>query len=475
MSPAVKSAAATQMLPRLVWDDPRVHLLDDVWLLTIFAILIAIGLPWFVNGFELQLGAASCGLLALGAIHIVFTLLAEPTLSPTPWRQRALTLAHLLGVAAIGFIWQHAGGLQNPLFLAVFALPVIGAIFLSRWQPYLTALIAMAAVLGAAFFQVPELRWHVSGLGAAGAWLAALFDVSAVSAGSVGVPFSGFYAPARYFIVQLEVFAVLLFACAVAAEYLGTIFERLYLHVRVAREEAARGQELWAMLIEQLPLPALLVDADTLQVVCASEQATQTFCGTEVPIAGRPLFDAIRLSYPETVQDMIVEDGGVVPQVVVRVGKEFRVAQIHVHHLAQKGRRFALLLIADTTEAFAVKAGLDAAEHAALIVDGRGQILALNKPAAGLFASAAIGTNAATLVPQSASGGPWWDPGVAGRRKMHVEISPRIYQVTSSAVVLPGEEQPIYVIAFLPVAKTDPSDQTADDLTMGTRMLVRIR
>jgi len=369
MSRTVRTDAATQMLPRLVWDDPRVHLLDDVWLLTIFAILIAIGLPWFVNGFELQLGAASCGLLALGAIHIVFTTLAQPALSATQWRQRALTLAHLSGVAVIGFIWQHAGGLQNPLFLAVFALPVIGAIFLSRWQPYLTALIAMAAVLAAAFFQVPELRWYVSGLGPAGVWLAALFEVPA---GSVAVPFSGFYAPARYFIVLLEVFAVLLFACAVAAEYLGTIFERLYLHVRVAREEAARGQELWAMLIEQLPLPALLVDADTLQVVCASELATQTFCGSEVPIAGRPLFDALRLSYPETVQDMIVEEGGVVPQVVVRVGKEFRVAQIHVHHLAQKGRRFALLLIADTTEAFAVKAALDAAEHAELIADGRG-------------------------------------------------------------------------------------------------------
>jgi hypothetical protein len=468
----VKPNEATQMLPRLVWDDPRVHLLDDVWLLTIFAILIAIGLPWFLSGFEFQLGAASCGLLALGAIHMVFTALAEPRLSLTPWRQRALTLAHLLGVVVIGFIWQHAGGLQNPLFLSVFALPVIGAIFLSRWQPYLTALIAMAAVLAGAFTQVPELRWYVSGLGAAGAWLAGLFDGQAAS---VGVPFSGFYAPASYFIVLLEVFAVLVFACAVASEYLGTIFERLYLHVRVAREEAARGQELWAMLIEQLPLPALLVDADTLQVVCASELATQAFCGAETPIAGRALFDAIRLSYPETVQELIDEEGGVVQQAVVRVGNEVRVTQIRVHHLAQKGRRFALVLIVDTTEAFAVKAGLDAAEYAALIVDGRGQVLAFNKPAAGLFAGAAIGINAATLVPQSASGGPWWDPGVSGRRKMHVEISPRIYQVTSSAVVLPGEEEPIYVIAFLPVAKAELPDQAADDLTMGTRTLVRIR
>jgi hypothetical protein len=175
------------------------------------------------------------------------------------------------------------------------------------------------------------------------------------------------------------------------------------------------------------------------------------------------------------VQELILGEGGVVQQAVVRVGSDFRVTQMRVHHLAQRGRRFALVLIADTTEAFAVKAALDVAEHAALIVDRRGQVLAFNKPAAGLFAGAAIGINAASLVPQSGSGGPWWDPGVAGRRKMHVEISPRIYQVTSSAVVLPGEEEPIYVVAFLPVAKADLAAQAADDLTMGTRMLVRTR
>jgi hypothetical protein len=468
----MKANDVTQLLPRLVWDDPRVHLLDDVWLLAIFAILIAIGLPWFLSGFEFQLGAASCGLLALGAIHILFTAMAEPRRPLTLWRHRALTLLHVAGVLVIGFIWQHAGGLQNPLFLSVFALPVIGAIFLSRWQPYLAALAAMAVVLAGAFVQVPELRWYASGLGAGGAWLASLFDGAAAS---VSVPFAGFYAPASYFIVLLEVFAVLLFACAVAAEYLGTIFERLFLHVRVAREEAARSQELWAMLIEQLPLPAVLVDADTLQVVCASELATQAFCGADAPIAGRHLFDAMRLAYPETVQELILGEGGVVQQAVVRVGSDFRVTQMRVHHLAQQGRRFALLLIADTTEAFAVKAALDVAEHAALIVDRRGQVLAFNKPAAGLFAGVAIGINAVSLVPQSGSGGPWWDPGVAGRRKMHVEISPRIYQVTSSAVVLPGEDEPIYVIAFLPVAKADLAAQAADDLTMGTRILVRTR
>lgn len=32
---------ATELLPAPSWSDPRVHLLDDTWLLTIFAILLA--------------------------------------------------------------------------------------------------------------------------------------------------------------------------------------------------------------------------------------------------------------------------------------------------------------------------------------------------------------------------------------------------------------------------------------------------
>ncbi|HEY1726202.1 MAG TPA: hypothetical protein VGF89_12315 [Steroidobacteraceae bacterium] len=468
----MRTSDATQLLPRLTWDDPRVHLLDDIWLLSIFAVLVAVALPWFLSGFAVQVLPVACGLLALGAIHMVFTSLAEPARPAGPWRHRCLSLLHLLGVLVIAFIWQRAGGLQNPAFLTVFALPVIGAIFLSRWQPYLTGLVALVGVLAGAYAEIPELRWYVSGLGPAGAWLAAQFDHPG---SSLSVPFAGFYAPAGFFLVVLEVFAVLLLACAVAAEYLGTVFERLYLHVRVAREEAARGQELWAMLIEQLPLPAVLVDTDTLNTVCASELALQRYCAPGATVAGRPVFDSIRLSYPEVVQELIGGEDGLVPQAVIRVGSDIRIAQVQVHHVSQRGRRFALILIEDTTEAFAVKAGLDAAEHAALVLDARGKLLSFNRPAAGLFPGIAAGISAADLITQPASTGPWWHPGVSGRRRMHLEIAPRIYQVTSSAVALSGEEESIYVIAFLPIAKAELADQGAADSTMGTRILGGIR
>ncbi|MGH8231753.1 MAG: hypothetical protein ACRESY_08030 [Steroidobacteraceae bacterium] len=468
----MRTTEATQLLPRLTWDDPRVHLLDDIWLLSIFAILVAIGLPWFLSGFAVQVLPVACGLLALGAIHMVFTTLADPDRPAGAWRHRSLSLLHLLGVLVIAFIWQRAGGLQNPAFLSVFALPVIGAIFLSRWQPYLTAVVALIGVTAGAYAEIPELRWYLSSLGATGAWLAAQFDHPA---SSLTVPFAGFYAPAGYFLVVLEVFAVLLLACAVAAEYLGTVFERLFLHVRVAREEAARSQELWAMLIEQLPLPAVLVDTDTLNIVCASELALQRFCAPDTAIAGRPLLEAIRLSYPEVVQELIVGEDGLVPQAVIRVAGELRITQVQVHHVSQRGRRFALILIEDTTEAFAVKAGLDAAEHAALVLDGRGKVLSFNRPAAILFAGIAAGVNAADLIMQPGATAAWWHPGVSGRRRMHLEIGPRIYQVTSSAVALSGEDESIYVIAFLPIAKAELADQAAADSTMGTRILGAIR
>src|SRR5882724_1133918 len=214
--------------------------------MTIVAILVATGVPWFASGFEVNIGMASWGLLALGGLHVAFTMLAYPARIHGRWRDRTLTLLDILGVILIAFIWQHVGALQNPMFLFVFALPVVGAIFLSRWHPYLIAAISIIAVAVVALSQAPELRWYAS--------------------------------------VLLEVFAILLLACAVAAEYVGTIFERLNAHIVMARTEAERGQEMWAGLIERLPLPALLIDPDSMRIVASSEFATIYLRAGELPI-----------------------------------------------------------------------------------------------------------------------------------------------------------------------------------------------
>ena len=443
----------TQLIHAPTWSDPRIHLLDDTWLLTIFAILLATVVPWLVSALDINFVAACLGLLALGAIHIAFTVVGKP--ARIGERRPVLTLLHVAGIVVVGFIWLNAGGLQNPSFLMVFALPIVGAIFLSRWQPYLMALVAIIVTGVVALAQAPELRWYVPGLNTIGASLAVVLGQQGAAASS---PFPGFYAPSAFYAVLLQVFAILMFACAVAAEYLGTIFERLHSHVDVARAEAERGQEFWTTLIEAMPFPALLVDSDTMQVVCASTRASRFQSGES--ISGRTLFETIRFSYPEMVQELITGNGGIVPLSIVKVDDRLRATEVVVRHLTQTGRRFALVVIQDKTEEFTAHAALDVSGQAMLVVDSQGRLLSFNKPAQALFAALDKDADASQILSLGGMPPRWWEPGLTGRRKMHIEIGPRVYQVTCSATPLPGEDERLYIVAFLPMGRAAIGDRS---------------
>jgi PAS domain-containing protein len=457
----MKSLDSTQLLPQPTWNDPRVHLLDDLWLLAIFAILFAAGLPWLVSSFDIQLGPALLGLLGLAGIHVGFTLLTAPAPGIHRGRKLALTILHAVGVVVIAIMWHYAGGIHNPAFLLVFALPVVGAIFLSRWQPYAIALLAILAVAAVALIESPELRWYASGLVPQPSWLTPLLG----GASGETEPFPGFYAPPGYFLVLLEVFSVLMVACAFAAEYLGTVYDRLHTDLAAARAEVGRGRELWANLIEELPLPAMLVDCRTLQVV--SESVELAAVSTDgAPATGRKLTEAVHFTYPELVEELVNGMGGTAQQVVIQRGGELSLTRVRVQHIPYKGRRLALLLIEEMTEAFAVRSALDVAEQAIVVVDSRDRVLAFNRPALALFSATRVGADAAALLSQPEVPPRWWEPGLTGRRKMHLRISPRVFQVTSTAVALPGEQERLCVVAFLPIARAE----TLDAPILGARL-----
>jgi PAS domain-containing protein len=443
---------ATQVIAPLNWSDPGIHLLDDTWLLTIFAVLLATALPWLVSGFDVNFVAASLGLLVLGTIHFGFSTLGKR--SRRGERRGVLSTLHIAGVFTVGFIWVNVGGLQNPAFLIVFALPVVGAIFLSRWQPYAMALIAIVLAAAVAIAQVPELRWYEPSLGTLGAWLSSAFNTDAGA-----VPFRGFYAPSAYYIVLLQVFAILLLAAAVASEYLGTILERLRVNLDVARGEAESSQVFWSTLLEDLPVPAFLVEPETLHIVCSSERARE-FCNTP-PAQNRSLLETVRFSFPDMIQQLITADGGIAPLSMIHLGDRLLATEVRVRHTSQQGRRLTLVTIQDKTDEFTMRAALDVIGQAALIIDNNGRIIEFNKPSLALFAGLQKDTDAGSLLSLQGMQERWWEPGISGRRKMHVEISPRIYQVATSVLPLPGEDEQLYVVTFLPVARAAIGDTTA--------------
>jgi PAS domain-containing protein len=462
----VSDRDATQLLSRPVWRDPRIHLLDDLWLLTIFAVLVATLLPWLVSGLAIDLIAAAGALVVLGAIHVALAALGARATGASGRRRRLLGVLHLLGVLTMAYVWHHAGGLQNPLFLAVFALPIVGSIFLSRWHPYLVAVTCVIVVALIAAIEAPELRWYVPGIDAAAASLEKLLGRG--NAGG-GLPFAGFYAPSDYYLVLLEAFAIVMLACAVAAEYLGTVFERLRGQVAGALIEAERGEQLWSMVLEQLPLPAFLVDADTCEVSFASGAARTRFTQQERPLIGRGLFEVLSFSYPELVHELISGAGGIARPAMVRLGDHLLATEVRVQHLAQKGRRLALVTVQDVTDSFCVKAALDGAEQAAIVLDSAGRVLAWNKPATALFPAVQLDGEIRHLLAQPPGEGRWWDPGLSGRRKSHLTVMQRVYQLTCSAVPLPGEAERLYVLAFVPAAQVASADQETTSYTLARR------
>jgi PAS domain-containing protein len=455
MQPDIDS---TQPIQRPFWQNPRVHLLDDIWLLTIIATIVTIGIPWASVGFQAQLSSVSWGLLAMGAIHVAFTLLASPAASPERWRGAALTLLDAIGVVLIGFVWANAGGLQNPLFLTVFVLPVVGSIFLSRWHPFMIAVLSISVVAAVALSEAPELRSYLSALLGSESWLAVLGKQNP----DLQTSFPGFYAPTSYLVVLLEVFTVVLLACAVAAEYLGTIFERVLAGSVLARSESEQAQKLWATLIERLPIPALLIDPNSLRIVGCSDAALAYLHGDD--FEGRNLFEAARFSFADLIQEIIAGASGGASLTAIHIADEVRLTQVRVLQVVHKKRRLALLTLEDATEAFCLRAALDASEYAAVVVDAAGRVRALNRLSVELFGGAQVGANADQLLTHTVSGLRWWEPGLTRRRKMHVDIGSRIYEVTSSEVALPDEEQRLYSVSFLPVAHAETLETAAKRL-----------
>jgi hypothetical protein len=326
------------------------------------------------------------------------------------------------------------------------------------------SVLSIVVVSLVALVQEPQLRWYAAGVNDVGRGIAEI-----LGSGSGGTsPFPGFYAPSGYFLVTLQVFAVFVIACAVAAEHLGAVFERMYANLINARAEAQRGQDMWTALIEQLPVPALLVDADTSQVICASAQLAPSFCELDAQVEGNDLYSVIRFSYPEVMQQLVGGFGGTAPLTMIHVGNDVRVTDVRVQHVSQRGRRFALLLITDATDAFIRRAALEAADNATLIVDARGFVLGFNHQVTSLFPDATAGVEVRTLLERAGLTTDWFQPQIGGKRRTLLEMPPRLFQVTITPVVLPGEEERIQVISFLPTGRAGDIDRTSTRATLAT-------
>ena len=423
----------------------RKRLFDDVWLLTLFVIFLAIAIPWFLRILDVELGPLAWSLFGFGLMHLLGTIFAD----------RADNRRHLvlmigavqgIGIIFLGYVWHLAGGLQNPTFLLAFGLPVIaGGLVLVGWQSYATAFLAMATVSSVALIEAPELRWYLLEMGLPlGPIIRHLphAETGATQASSTLI------APASYLFVLLELFGAFMLALALLTESLNALLRRLY--VRLGRSMAATNEAEMSALdaLESSPYPALWVSPDSFVIERASANFLQHFGLAPEAASNANLFDLVAFSYADVVEGLITGSGGEYPLAIYRIGSETRVAHVRVRPIRYDGRSLAYVTFEDLSNGYLLRAVFDAAEDGLVIVGPAGTITHYNPVAARLLPALQIGGAAMSALDRPEFPKGWWELEMRRRMTSYIELDGKRFRVQCVAHEIPGEADKFTILTL---------------------------
>lgn len=413
----------------------RKRLFDDVWLAALVVIFLAVAVPWFLRILDFDLAPLAWSLFIFGITYVALGM-ASDRLQSRRYLLLVVNASQILGVLFLSFLWHLAGGLQNPMFLLVFVLPVVaGSLVLVNWQSCLTVLLAALTVTLVALVEAPELRWYMQQSGVPADWLIRHLPELATASR----PFPTLSTPAPYLFVLLELFAVLLLAAAMMTGSFNALLLRLYDRLGSSVEALTRSENRSLEVLRASPVPTALVYCDTFKV----EQVSESFMRELVPrtesLADKNLFDLIHFSYPDVVEALIAGEGGELPMAVYRVGDETRMAKVRVHPIAHEGTRYACVSIEDISTWYYLDAASRAMGEALLAVDAGDRTLYFNHAAEELFGAMHVGMDAAATLRPGDPGNDWWRLGMRKQSERQVEFAGKRYRAACVVLDVPGE------------------------------------
>lgn len=418
---------------------------DRIWLTTLVVAALAVAVPWYLRAIELDLARLAWWTFGFALVYLASSLVID-RLGSVRWLRVGSGVQQLAGLLFLGLMWHAAGGLANPVFLLVFALPVVGVALVARgWQPPATALAAVLVALAVGLAESPELIWYLRQIGVPMAPLAALAGVLAPA--SPG-PYAGLAMPPAFLFVQLELFAVLLLTVALVADTVARTVERLTSRLQstaLARRQAAG---LASAVLRAAPVPSVLVLAESHEVVAASRSFEQRLLLTPGELEGRGLLELVDFSQPEMVEGLLAAGAGEVPFVAYRVGSETRVARLRAAPIDFGEARYVHLSVDDLTDLYYLEAALDASADPLLVIGADSRLVYSNRAAHRLFEDLHFGADADGLLDPAGLARGWWAPGVRRRLERTVELDGRRYRAVSTAAPILGESRALTVLAL---------------------------
>lgn len=429
--------------------DRRKRVCDGVWLVTIPLVVTVVALPWTFRALDISLTTVVGGAIVFAAVYL---MLGRLTRSVSSARTQAVFTAVLqvFGILTLAVVWRFAGGLQNPMLLGAFVLPVlIGALPGFRWLPYLSAAASTVSVTLVALMDSPDLRWSAVQSGLPIASLVAIMDKHQIA----GIqPFSAYLQPVEAEAVILIAFIGVMVASANAVDVIASALrdgeERLSAAANLSRQRSDAAFEV----LQASPWPAVLIAESTGVIADASRAFSERFWVRPEEVVEGKLTDVLTFSYPDVIESLIRAADGE-PKIAEHVIEgERRFSEVSARRVSVGGLQFVYVSLIDVTENLFEKLALDNMAIATIVLDDQERILSLSgRPTRDLIRFAPIGTRAEEAFKTSSPSFAWWRLGVQRSRDLRLELNSQTFHAACAVISATGQTEAFTLISLTPI------------------------
>lgn len=430
----------------------RKRILDAVGVMSLGIVFLAVGIPWFLGIINLNIAPVAWVIFVCALAYLVSASLTDRIADRTRLLL-AMQVMQAAGILALALIWHLAGGIDNPMFLMVFTLPVIGTgVMMLGWQPYFIALMSVIAVALVAILESPELKWYValhSGLD----WKR--LESLAIPSASTLDPFPDLETGLGFQLVILEVFSLFQLTAAAVSSSLNTLLLRMHGRLQWSNKALEEVQGIFQSVLHAAPEAGLIIVADTKQVVYANESFLKRMLLSPEAIAGKGLFEVMHFSEPGRVKEAIEQGTGQLAFCTYYVGYEARVANILVYRTEHVGTGYVYVGIQDLTDLYYLDATFNAMKDPLMVIDADNRLLYANKISETLVGKIFFGMDMTELLKLPGMDNSWWRERLKPDEKWKVEISRKPYEVTKKEVALPGAARRCVILTFHDVEKEE--------------------
>ena len=440
----------------------RKRMLDAAWAVCLVALLATVAIPWWLNVLDVDLGAVAVFVVVTATAYLVAGSYTDRLTSRSAVLAAMRTMP-LVSVVLIGVFWHLAGGLANPFFLVAFVFPVIlTGIMVSGWTAHCAATLSIVVASAFALAESPDLRWFVANRRD---WLLAAFNYLPDLSGRVLRVHELRPSPAYHFAI-LVTFALTQGVVAFLTTPLALLVVRLDSRLRVSHRMLHEVQGLFHAILCAEPHPGIILYADTLQPVQASDSFFQRMLLRPEAIVGKTLFQIVRFDNPVRLRQAFEAQSGEIEFCVYRVGDETRIAHITFHRTDHGGTGYLYVAWRELTETYFLRAAFDALEGPLFVISAVNRLQYMNRSALELFGPMHFGmavdavANLDEIVREARRHGP-------STQDLRVTIAERPYTAQSLTASLP-EQSGVCTILWLRCVEREETlfeQATRDPLT----------